>query len=290
MTSKLKILITSQKGGVGKSTVSANLAAFFAHIEQRKTSLVDLDHQATAGKWVRNAEPMGIQCVSVTTPNNKGSGLALLQAKQALRSVAYDTDVLIADLTWTDILPAEFLFDFDLVLVPTSLSRVELDSTLEFVNRFGFVFNSTMRTPPKLVIVPSRVVNLETYSNVFMQSFNTGFFLSPPVMFNESASDYFGTEFFVKSQSEEIRENFIDFGQAVVQLGAMQSSEKLAGEKQSSLYQPKMTSSILDRFRAGMNEKASIRPKNAANDYSKQSFHDRMKAALPSFLRSNQYK
>ena len=288
MTAKLKILITSQKGGVGKSTVSANLAAFFAHHEHQKTSLVDLDHQATAGKWVRNADPLGIQCISVSSPNNKGSGLALLQAKQALRTVAPDAEVLIADLTWTDILPAEFLFDFDLVLVPTSLSRVELDSTLEFVNRFGFVFNSNMRTPPKLVIVPSRVVNLETYSNVFLQSFNTGFFLSPPVMFNESASEYFGTEFFVKAQDPDVRENFIDFGRAVVQLGNAQSNEK---KKTVSLYQPKMTSSILDRFRAGMNEKASIRPVNAANDFNnKQSFQDRMKAALPAFLRSGSYK
>jgi cellulose biosynthesis protein BcsQ len=120
MSSALKILITSQKGGVGKSTVSANLAAYFAHTAEKKTALVDLDHQATAGKWVRNAAPMGIQCVSVESPNNKGVGMALLQAKQALRSVQPGTQALIADLTWTDILPPEFLFDFDLVLVPSS--------------------------------------------------------------------------------------------------------------------------------------------------------------------------
>ena len=147
MGTPLKILITSQKGGVGKSTVSANLAAFFAHVSSKKTTLVDLDHQGTAGKWVRNAAPIGIECISVASPNNKGVGMALLQAQQALRSAGASTQVLIADLTWTDILPAEFLFDFDLVLVPSSLSRVELDSTLEFVNRFSFVFNSTMRTP-----------------------------------------------------------------------------------------------------------------------------------------------
>jgi cellulose biosynthesis protein BcsQ len=63
MATPLKILITSQKGGVGKSTVSANLAAYFAHIAGKSTTLVDLDHQGTAGKWVRNAEPIGIQCV-----------------------------------------------------------------------------------------------------------------------------------------------------------------------------------------------------------------------------------
>ena len=81
MGTPLKILITSQKGGVGKSTVSANLAAFFAHVSSKKTTLVDLDHQGTAGKWVRNAAPIGIECISVASPNNKGVGMALLQAQ-----------------------------------------------------------------------------------------------------------------------------------------------------------------------------------------------------------------
>lgn len=287
MTNKLKILITSQKGGVGKSTVSANLSAFFAHVEQKKTSLVDLDHQATAGKWVRNAPSLGIQCVSVQSPNNKGAGLALLQAKQAMRGVYHDTEIVIADLTWTDILPAEFLFDFNLVLIPTSVSRVELDSTMEFVNRFSFVFNSTMRPPPKLVIVPSRVVNLETYSDVFTQSFNTGFFMSPPVMFNETVNDFFGTQFFVTAEDGNIRSNFIDFGKAIVQLGRSQTVIK---KNSAVLFQPKMTGSVLDRFRAGMNENTKVRPVNAANDFTNKSLQDKFKAILPAFLRSSNYK
>jgi len=176
---KLKILITSQKGGVGKSTVSANLAAYFAHVAGKLTTLIDLDHQSTAGKWVRNTAPIGIQCISLESPNNKGTGMALLQAKQALRSARSESEVIIADLTWTDILPAEFMFEFDLVLVPSSLSRVELDSTMEFVTRFDFVFNSKLRHPPKLIVVPSRVANMDTYKNIFYQSFTTAFFLSP---------------------------------------------------------------------------------------------------------------
>jgi hypothetical protein len=39
-----------------------------------------------------------------------------------------------------------------------------------------------------------------------------------------------------------------------------------------------------------MNEKASIRPVNAANDYAKASFHDKVKAVLPAFLRASTYK
>jgi len=287
MSSALKILITSQKGGVGKSTVSANLAAYFAHTAEKKTALVDLDHQATAGKWVRNAAPMGIQCVSVESPNNKGVGMALLQAKQALRSVQPGTQALIADLTWTDILPPEFLFDFDLVLVPSSLSRVEMDSTLEFVNRFSFVFNSTLRNPPKLVIVPSRVANLETYSNIFYQSFKASFFLSPPVMFNEFAGEFFGSDFFVKAARDDVRHNFIDFGNAIASLGAQQVAETA---KPRNLYTPRLSGSVLERFRAGRNEKTSARPSYAANDLVSNGLHQRIKDALPAFLRLGNYK
>jgi hypothetical protein len=39
-----------------------------------------------------------------------------------------------------------------------------------------------------------------------------------------------------------------------------------------------------------MNEKASIRPVNAANDFAKTSFQEKMKAVLPAFLRASNYK
>ena len=102
MSKALKILITSQKGGVGKSTLSANLAAYFSYISGKKTSLVDFDHQATSGKWVKKAYPIGINCQTVDLPNAKGSGVALLKAKEALRKSVETMEVVIVDLTWTE--------------------------------------------------------------------------------------------------------------------------------------------------------------------------------------------
>ena len=144
------------------------------------------------------------------------------------------------------------------------------------------MFNSTLRNPPKLVVVPSRVVNMDTYSNIFYQSFTAAFFLSPPVRFNERASEFFGSEFFVKTSDDETRENFIDFGRAIEELGRVQEAEK---PKSKGLYQPKMSGSILDRFRAGRNAKDLGRIEVAANDYG-PSLQDRIKAVIPSFLRT----
>jgi CobQ/CobB/MinD/ParA nucleotide binding domain len=281
MSNALKILITSQKGGVGKSTVSANLAAYFAYISGKKTGLIDFDHQATAGKWVRKAYPIGIDCMTVDLPNAKGSGIALLKAKEAMRKCVDTMEVVITDLTWTDVLPPDFLFEFDLVLVPSSLSRVELDSTLEFVNRFSFVFNSRLRNPPKLVIVPSRVDNLQTYESIFSKSFNAGFFLSPPVMYSTSANDFFGTEFFVMTTNKEIRENFIEFGRSIEQLGEIETDLKL-NTRPHTLTQ-KVSGSILDRFRAVRNSSQNPSVRSAAND-SARIKPGRIKAVIPSFL------
>jgi len=286
MSKALKVLITSQKGGVGKSTVSANLAAYFSYISGKKTSLIDFDHQATSGKWVRKAYPIGIDCKTVDLPNAKGSGIALLKAKEALRKANEASEVVITDLTWTDVLPPDFLFEFDLVLVPSSLSRVELDSTLEFVNRFSFVFNSRLKTPPKLVIVPSRVDNLETYESIFSKSFNAGFFLSPPVMYSSSANEFFGTEFFVMTSKKEIRENFLEFGRSIEQLGEIEADLKAVkprDARQSSLTH-KVSGSILDRFRAVRNSNPTAPVRAAANDSARVSTANRLKSAIPSFL------
>jgi cellulose biosynthesis protein BcsQ len=283
MSKALKILITSQKGGVGKSTVSANLAAYFAYISGKKTSLIDFDHQATSGKWVKKAYPIGINCQTVDLPNAKGSGVALLKAKESLRKSVETMEVVIADLTWADVLPPDFLFEFDLVLVPSSLSRVELDSTLEFVNRFSFVFNSRMRNPPKLVIVPSRVDNLQTYEGIFSKSFNAGFFLSPPVMYSNSAGEFFGNEFFVMTTNEEIRENFLDFGRSIEQLGQTEADIRQAS-KHGALTQ-KVSGSILDRFRAVRNSTPEPVQRPAVNDSTRMPVaRSRIKAAIPSFL------
>ena len=281
MGTPLKVLITSQKGGVGKSTVSANLAAYFSYISGKKTAMLDFDHQATAGKWIRKAYPIGIDCHTVDLPNAKGSGVALLKAKEALRRSKEGREVLVADLTWTDVLPPDFLFEFDLVLVPSSLSRVELDSTLEFVSRFSFIFNSQLRRPPKLVIVPSRVDNLETYESIFSKSFDAGFYLSPPVMYSASANEFFGTEFFVMTSDQSIRENFIEFGRSVELLGERESDLRQASPK--SPLAPKVTGSILDRFRASRHASPEAPVRTAANE----SVHAKsglLKSIIPSFL------
>ncbi len=279
----LKILITSQKGGVGKSTLSANLAAYFCHTRGKKTALIDFDHQATSGKWVKKAYPIGIHCNTADLPNYKGPGIVLLKAKEALRKGVENHQVVVADLTWTDVLSPEFLFEFDLVLVPTSLSIIELDSTLEFINRFSFIFKSRMRQPPKLVLVPSRVDDFETYEAIFTRSFNTSFFLAPPVMYSESANNFFGSEFFVLTTNQEVRENFMTFARAIDELGESEMEDR-QGPRRSE-FNPKLSGTVLDQFRAMRNSEDpdTLVEKNPQSE-AKQGVSKRLMSAIPTFL------
>ena len=226
-----------------------------------------------------------IHCTTVDLPNSKGSGITLLKAKEALRKNVEDNSVVISDLTWTDVLPPEFLFEFDLILVPSSLSWVELDSTMEFVNRFSFIFNSRMRKPPKLVLVPSRVDDLTTYEGIFTKSFTSSFFLSPPVMYSPSANEFFGSEFFVMTTNKEIRENFLDFARSIEQLAEAEAL-LVQNQKQTTSHH-KVNGSILDRFRAVRNsteQEKRLAPANHVPPTAVVSAK-RSKSVIPSFLR-----
>lgn len=221
-----KILITSQKGGVGKSSIAANLAAAYAVQHQRRTVLLDLDHQGTSSKWIQDGQlahrPGLLRAMPIEVPNDKGAGVATLHAKDGLRRAGRDAEAVIADLTWNDVLHKEFLFDFELVLVPTSLSPIELASSLEFISRFRSIFNASDRPAPELVIVPSRVQNENEYLEVMgRMDFPVAFHLAPPIPYSSLAQESYRREFFLHSQDETLRHAFVRFSHAIERFASL---------------------------------------------------------------------
>lgn len=132
--STFKILVTSQKGGVGKSTVSANLAAYLRRQGQTVT-LIDFDTHGSSSTWLTRAPNIGVVVQHHVLPLDQGGNRPILDARLHLRRAASSSEVVICDLTWTDSIAGELMFEYDLVIVPTSVSEIEMAATAGFLSR-----------------------------------------------------------------------------------------------------------------------------------------------------------
>jgi hypothetical protein len=112
-------------------------------------------------------------------------------------------------------LAGELMFEFDMVLVPTSVSEIELAATSGFLNRNRWVFDSASERRPMLVVCPTRVLNEQLSSDVFTrQRFPVSFMLAPPILESQSARDLFERGYLMDAQDIG-GESFREFGEAI---------------------------------------------------------------------------
>ncbi len=223
-----RILVTNQKGGVGKSTISANLSHYFAAHLGKRTTLLDFDSQGSSSRWIRGAQstdaPNPIRMQSITFPKDGGFNRLLIDVRKTLRTLAEDTDILLADLTWNDFLDGELLFEFDLVVMPSAVSEVELVTTIEFARKHKWVFEAP-RYHPTLVIAPSRVrADQITAVHSSSERFPVSFVLTPPILDAVDARRAFAEQFIVKHKNKRLQESFLAFARAIEQTMSLHSA------------------------------------------------------------------
>lgn len=214
----IKILVTNQKGGVGKSTISANLAAYLAIQEDLKVSLIDFDRQASSSRWTKKAPDIGIR-VSQAEINYQSTGLALLSARANLRKYSSGAQISICDFTWTPAMSEDFMMDFDMVLIPSSSAKFEMASTeifiLEYVQKRMARLAANKQS---LIVVPSRVdpgyASQGTFTNL---DFLANCFIAPPVHRTPEIDSYVYQDFFCVCSDKAVAENFSAFGRYIAQ-------------------------------------------------------------------------
>lgn len=239
-----KILITSPKGGVGKSTISANLAAYIQSNGQSVT-LLDFDNHGSSSSWLKRAPNVGVVIQHHPLPLNQGGNRSLLDARLHLRRAAVSTDVVICDLTWSNSIAGELMFEYDLVIVPTSVSEIELAATVGFLSHHHWVFDSAIHTPPLLLLSPTRVQMAQMDSDVFTkQRFPVRFILPPPILEAQSARNMFERGYLM-DMPDACGQSFVEFGKAVIETQFIREANQKIRILQNNPAEPRR--SVLER-------------------------------------------
>lgn len=120
------ITISQQKGGTGKTTLTAHLAICWSKLDGMSVAVLDIDPQGSLGEWLEARErTLGEDDVGLAFRTASGWG-----ARREARALARDYDMVIIDTppkAETEVKPA--LEAADLVVVPVQPTPMDLWAT-----------------------------------------------------------------------------------------------------------------------------------------------------------------
>jgi cellulose biosynthesis protein BcsQ len=225
-TNTLKVLIVSQKGGVGKSTLSANYAAWNSELLKKSTILLDFDPHGSASTWVNALKPKNLQ-VQHTDISDYVAQRWFISARSLVRKNSQNCELLITDLTWTNGMNTSFVSEFDIIIIPCSVSEIELEATQFFATLIIDSYKKNLlQDKPLILLCPSQVSQLELKTNPFAAAnFNFPYLLLPPIPSNPEVRKLFKKGFVY--QSSLLSSSFVKCFTSINEAGKIKLKEKL---------------------------------------------------------------
>lgn len=247
----LKVLVTNQKGGVGKSTIAANLAAYLAIQNNVQVHLIDFDRQSSSSKWISKAPDIGLKVHQANLAFEDTGSLVLAEAKRCLHKFSVGCNISISDLTWTYAMSPEFMLEYDLILVPSAASKFEMASSEIFILEYVQKYLSQIKNlHQEILVVPSRVDKKFQPEQTFLnlQSIEECS-LAPPIFSIPEIDNFVYEDFLCVSTNEDIANNFLSFGEHVARLISEKIMIKKTLNEGQNTIKRGSTISILDRYR-----------------------------------------
>jgi chromosome partitioning protein len=149
----LTILVINSKGGSGKTTLTTNLASYYAS-KKAHTAIMDYDPQGSSIQWLRvrpdNAEKI------------HGANAAPAKGAAPLRSlhawVPADTEVLVIDAPAgvKGLLLQELVRKSNFIVIPVAPSPIDIHATADFIKEL-FLSGGARTSKAKIAVVANRV-------------------------------------------------------------------------------------------------------------------------------------
>jgi chromosome partitioning protein len=181
----LTVLIINSKGGSGKTTLSTNLASYYAS-KKFKTAIMDYDPQGSSLQWLK-LRPSNVERIHGADASPP-KGAVIQRSLQAW--IPTDIKVLIIDAPAgaKGLLLQELVRKSNFIVIPVSPSPIDIHATSDFIKDL-FLFGGLHTSKAKIAVVANRVRS--TSSAVFTSLENFLNSLKLPFLTSIRDSDHY---------------------------------------------------------------------------------------------------
>jgi len=146
------ILVINSKGGSGKTTLTTNLAGYYAS-RKAKTAIMDYDPQGSSLQWLR-VRPGHVE--KIHGANGVPPKSAALRSIQTW--VPAETEVLIIDAPAgaKGLLLQELVRKSNFIVIPVAPSPIDIHATADFIKDL-YLFGGARTSKAKIAVVANRV-------------------------------------------------------------------------------------------------------------------------------------